>query len=123
MPMISPSSSSTSASTTKSLRKFRRGNNKYDDHDLDQGPPVITKGTTNPPNTPPKSSRNTMSPPPLTPEMPTPLRIDIPDHYTPSPISSSSFSGGYNRRLVIRTPPAARAGLVTMVSEAVLSTA
>ena len=122
MPMIiSPSSSSTSASTTKSLRKFRRGNNKYDDHDQDQGPPVITKGTTNPPNTPPKSSRNTMSPPPLTPEMPTPLRIDIPDHYTPSPISSSSFSGGYNRRLVIRTPPAARAGLVTMVSEAVLS--
>ena len=120
MPMISPSSSS--ASTTKSLRKFRRGNTKYDDHDQDQGPPVITKGTTNPPNTPPKSSRNTMSPPPqLTPEMPTPLRIDIPDHYTPSPISSSSFSGGYNRRLVIRTPPAARAGLVTMVSEAVLS--
>ena len=119
MPMISPSSST---STLKSLRKFRKGNNKFDDHDQD-GPPVITKSPNpmNPMLSPPKSSRNARSPPPLTPEMPTPLRIDIPDHYTPSPISSSSFSGGFSRRLVIRTPPAARAGLVTMVSEAVLS--
>ena len=107
-PMISPSSST----TLKSLRKFRKG--KYEDHE--DGPPVITTSMASPT----KSSRMTMSPPPLTPEMPTPLRIDIPDHYTPSPLSSS-YSSGYNRRLVIRTPPAARAGLVTMVSEAVLS--
>ena len=74
-----------------------------------------------------------MSPPPLTPEVgpscgmmnPTPLRIDIPDHFHhhhSSPHSSSSFTGsGYSRRLIIRTPPAARAGLVTTVLEAVLS--
>ena len=118
-----------SSSTLKTLRKFRKGSRNpslssepsINDHDQDQGPPVISKSK---PNSPVKS-RVAMSPPPLTPEVgpSIPLRIDIPDHYnhSPSPISSSSFSSGYSRRLVIRTPPAARAGLVTMVSEAVLS--
>ena len=115
------------------------------DHDpQDLGPPNIT---TPPPRSPVKGGGGlmssslshhqralaTMSPPPhLTPEVgpsfgmtsPTPLRIDIPEHFqhhSHSPMSSSWGSSGYSRRLIIRTPPAARAGLVTVVSEKVLS--
>ena len=113
------------------------------DHDpQDLGPPNIT---TPPPRSPVKGggmmsslshhqrALATMSPPPhLTPEVgpsfgmtsPTPLRIDIPEHFqhhSHSPLSSSWGSSGYSRRLIIRTPPAARAGLVTVVSEKVLS--
>ena len=113
------------------------------DHDpQDLGPPNIT---TPPPRSPVKGggmssslshhqrALATMSPPPhLTPEVgpsfgmtsPTPLRIDIPEHFqhhSHSPMSSSWGSSGYSRRLIIRTPPAARAGLVTVVSEKVLS--
>ena len=71
-----------------------------------------------------------MSPPPhLTPEVgpsfgmtsPTPLRIDIPEHFHHHSPSPSWGSSSYSRRLIIRTPPAARAGLVTVVSEKVLS--
>ena len=114
------------------------------DHDpQDLGPPNIT---TPPPRSPVKGSGGlmssslshhqralaTMSPPPhLTPEVgpsfgmtsPTPLRIDIPEHFqhhSHSPMGSSWGSTGYSRRLIIRTPPAARAGLVTVVSEKVL---
>ena len=139
--VTSPSSMNSSSSTLKTLRKFRKSSRNpsfsndpsisYSASDLPslttndhEGPPYIVKGTS-----PAKAApRLAMSPPPLTPEvgpssMPTPLRIDIPDHYhhhLTSPMSSSSFSG-YSRRLLLRTPPAARAGLVTMVSEAVLS--
>ena len=134
-------SSSSSSLREFRLRKFRKGSrnstssslispNSADDEqpidDPEDGPPNITKGTTPPTTTPPKV-RITMSPPPLTPEVgpsavPSrgPLMIDIPDHYQSTP-PLSSFSGGYQRRLMIRTPPAARSGLVTMVSEAVLS--
>lgn len=135
-----PSSTNTSSSTLKTLRKFRKGTRhpsfssdasnpghisdlpSISDHDQD-GPPLITKSVS---SSSPSKSRMAMSPPPLTPEVgpssALPLRIDIPDHYHQSPISSSSYSsGGYSRRLVIRTPPAARSGLATIMSEAVLS--
>ena len=133
-----PGSSSSSLTSLKEfrLRKFRKGSrnstssslvspNSADEHmdDQEEGPPNITKTT---PPTPPKV-RITMSPPPmLTPEVgPSanrgPLMIDIPDHYQSTPPLSSFGSGGYGRRLMIKTPPVARAGLVTMVSEAVLS--
>ena len=137
--LIAASSSSSSLTTTLKefrLRKFRKGSrnstssslvspNSADEHmdDQEEGPPNITKTT---PPTPPKV-RITMSPPPLTPEVgPSamsrgPLMIDIPDHYQSTPPLSSFGSGGYGRRLMIKTPPVARAGLVTMVSEAVLS--
>ncbi len=132
---MNPNSSN---SSLKALRKFRKSSSRnpscssqheLNDHDSDNGgPPLITKNRTPPINVKQGSSSGAMSPPPLTPEvMPTPLRIDIPDqqynhmHSLSSPMSSSSFTGSYTRRLMIRTPPAARAGLITMVSEAVLS--
>ena len=105
---------------------------EFMDQDTDQGPPNITGGAHHyhhhPSTSPPKIRMQTMSPPPhLTPEVgpnsavPSPLRIDIPDHYQSTPPLSSFSGSGYQRRLLIKTPPAARAGLVTMVSEAVLS--
>jgi hypothetical protein len=132
--------SSSNESTTNYVSDLPSSHLDYDPQDL--GPPNIT---TPPPRSPVKGggmggglshhqrALATMSPPPhLTPEVgpsfgmtsPTPLRIDIPEHFhhhSHSPLSSSWGSSGYSRRLIIRTPPAARAGLVTVVSEKVLS--